>query len=72
MATSSYLDTRPVLAERTFIHASAQVIGDVQIGADSSVWCNTVLRGDVNRIRIGHNSNIQDLSMGHVLSLIHI
>ena len=66
MATSSYLDTRPVLAERTFIHASAQVIGDVQIGADSSVWCNTVLRGDVNRIRIGHNSNIQDLSMGHV------
>jgi len=66
MATSPYLDTLPVLANRTYIHPSAQVIGDVQIGDDSSVWCNTVLRGDVNRIRIGHSSNIQDLSMGHV------
>jgi len=66
MATSPYLDTQPVLANRTYIHPSAQVIGDVQIGDDSSVWCNTVLRGDVNRIRIGHSSNIQDLSMGHV------
>lgn len=66
MATSAYLDSLPVLAERCFIHASAQVIGDVHIGDDSSVWCNTVLRGDVNRIRIGHSSNIQDLSMGHV------
>lgn len=66
MATSPYLDTFPVLAQRTFIHPSAQVIGDVHIGDDSSVWCNTVLRGDVNRITIGHSSNIQDLSMGHV------
>lgn len=66
MPVSSYLDARPVIAERVFIHASAQVIGDVHLGRDSSVWCNAVLRGDVNRIVIGECSNVQDLSMGHV------
>ena len=66
MPLTPYLTTHPQLAERTFIHPSAQLIGDVHIGADSSVWCNTVLRGDVNRIRIGHSSNVQDLAMGHV------
>ncbi len=55
-----------MLAERVFVHDSAQVIGDVTIGADSSVWCNTVLRGDVNRIVIGAGTNVQDFSMGHV------
>ena len=63
---SSYLSTSPDVAERVFIHDSAQVIGDVTIGPDSSVWCNTVLRGDVNRIVIGTGSNIQDFAMGHV------
>lgn len=66
MPLSSYLDAAPVLAERVFIHDSAQVIGDVTIGPDSSVWCNTVLRGDVNRIVIGTGSNVQDFTMGHV------
>ncbi|MBN9423184.1 MAG: gamma carbonic anhydrase family protein [Candidatus Accumulibacter sp. 66-26] len=66
MPTSSYLGSAPVLAERIYLHASAQVIGDVRIGRDSSVWCNAVLRGDVNRIVIGECSNIQDLTMGHV------
>ncbi|PIM52229.1 gamma carbonic anhydrase family protein [Roseateles chitinivorans] len=66
MPLSSYLDTAPVLAERVFVHDTAQVIGDVTIGADSSVWCNTVLRGDVNRIVIGAGTNVQDLAMGHV------
>lgn len=66
MPLSPYLESYPTLAERVFVHASAQVIGDVQIGNDSSIWCNTVLRGDVNRIVIGHSSNIQDLAMGHV------
>jgi carbonic anhydrase/acetyltransferase-like protein (isoleucine patch superfamily) len=42
------------------------VIGSVRIGADSSVWCNAVLRGDVNDISIGRCSNVQDLTMGHV------
>lgn len=63
---SSYLSTSPDVAERVFIHDSAQVIGDVTIGPESSVWCNTVLRGDVNRIVIGTGSNIQDFAMGHV------
>lgn len=63
---SSYLSISPAVAQRVFIHDSAQVIGDVTIGPDSSVWCNTVLRGDVNRIVIGTGSNIQDFAMGHV------
>ena len=63
---SPYLDTAPVLADRVFIHDSAHVIGDVTLGPDSSVWCNAVLRGDVNRIVIGTGTNVQDLTMGHV------
>ncbi|MFZ4539185.1 gamma carbonic anhydrase family protein [Propionivibrio sp.] len=56
----------PDLAERTFVHNSAQVIGDVHVGRDCSIWCNTVLRGDVNRIVVGDCSNIQDFTMCHV------
>jgi carbonic anhydrase/acetyltransferase-like protein (isoleucine patch superfamily) len=66
MPITSYLDTYPVLADGVYLHDSAQVIGDVQIGQNSSVWCNAVLRGDVNRIVIGACSNIQDFAMGHV------
>ncbi len=66
MPISSYLNISPVLGERVYLHPSCQVIGDVQIGNDSSVWCNTVLRGDVNSIVIGRGTNIQDLTMGHV------
>lgn len=63
---SSYLNAYPVLGERVYLQPSCQVIGDVKIGDDSSVWCNTVLRGDVNRIAIGRGSNVQDLTTGHV------
>jgi carbonic anhydrase/acetyltransferase-like protein (isoleucine patch superfamily) len=66
MPLSSYLDTYPTLADGVYLHASAHVIGDVSIGRDSSVWLNTVLRGDVNRIVIGECSNVQDFAMGHV------
>lgn len=66
MPLTNYLNTSPVLGERVFLHASSQVIGDVKLGNDSSVWCNTVLRGDVNRIVVGQGSNVQDLTMGHV------
>ncbi len=66
MSLASYLDTAPILGERIYLHPSCQVIGDVKIGDDSSVWCNTVLRGDVNHIVIGRGTNIQDLTMGHV------
>ena len=66
MSLSSYLGTSPIIGDRIFLHPSCQVIGDVQIGDNSSVWCNTVLRGDVNRIVIGRGTNVQDLTMGHV------
>jgi carbonic anhydrase/acetyltransferase-like protein (isoleucine patch superfamily) len=66
MPISPYLDTSPSLGNRVYLHPSCQVIGDVKIGDDSSVWCNTVLRGDVNRIVIGRGTNVQDLTMGHV------
>jgi carbonic anhydrase/acetyltransferase-like protein (isoleucine patch superfamily) len=66
MTLSSYPDTAPALGERIYLHPSCQIIGDVKIGDDSSVWCNTVLRGDVNHIVIGRGTNIQDLTMGHV------
>lgn len=66
MPLAPYLDHTPQLGERVYLHPSAQVIGDVTIGADSSLWCNTVVRGDVNRIVIGICSNVQDLAMAHV------
>lgn len=66
MPLSSYLDSSPIIGDKVYLHPSCQVIGDVKIGEDSSIWCNTVLRGDVNRIVIGRGSNVQDLTMGHV------
>lgn len=56
----------PKIDESVFICEGAQIIGDVEIGKDSSVWFNTVIRGDVNYIRIGERTNVQDLSMLHV------
>ncbi len=66
MSIAAYLGSTPVIGARVFAHTSCQVIGEVRIGDDSAVWCNAVLRGDVNRIVIGRCSNIQDLAMGHV------
>ncbi len=66
MPLAAYLDTTPILGARVYAHASCQIIGDVSIGDDSSIWCNAVLRGDVNRIVIGRGSNVQDFTMGHV------
>jgi carbonic anhydrase/acetyltransferase-like protein (isoleucine patch superfamily) len=60
-----YQGIHPQVASGCYIDASAQVIGDVVIGARSSVWMNAVVRGDVNSIRIGENSNIQDCSVLH-------
>jgi carbonic anhydrase/acetyltransferase-like protein (isoleucine patch superfamily) len=71
MPLSPYLGTFPTIQQRVFVHDSAQVIGDVILGEDSSVWCNAVLRGDVNRIRIGRCSNVQDLTMCHVSHKSH-
>ena len=66
MTISSYFNTSPAIAERVYLHPSCQVIGDVTLGDDSSIWCNAVLRGDVNRIVVGRGTNIQDLTIGHV------
>jgi len=66
MSLAPYLQTSPILGNRVYLHPSCQVIGDVTLGDDSSIWCNAVLRGDVNRISIGRGTNVQDLSMGHV------
>lgn len=61
----------PDLAPDVFIAPGARVIGDVAIGAGSSVWFNCVLRGDVNVIRIGRGTNIQDGSVVHVTRKTH-
>lgn len=61
----------PTIDASAYVDESAQVIGDVQIGAESSVWMNVVLRGDVNHIRIGKRTNIQDLTMVHVMRDTH-
>ena len=55
----------PQIEPTAFIDDSAQVIGDVEVGEESSVWMNAVLRGDVNRIRVGARSNIQDGTIVH-------
>jgi len=55
----------PRIAEDVFLAENATVIGDVEIGAGSSVWYQAVLRGDVHTIRIGARTNIQDLAMVH-------
>src|SRR5215213_5477349 len=61
----------PTVDPSAYVDESAQVIGDVVVGAESSVWMNVVIRGDVNRIRIGARSNVQDLTMVHVMRDTH-
>jgi carbonic anhydrase/acetyltransferase-like protein (isoleucine patch superfamily) len=61
----------PTVHPSAFVDVSAQVIGDVHIGEECSVWLNTVIRGDVNYIRIGARSNIQDLTLVHVQRETH-
>jgi len=57
----------PKLGDRVYIAEGAQVIGDVEIGDHSSIWYNCVIRGDVDVVRIGRHTNIQDGSIGHVM-----
>jgi carbonic anhydrase/acetyltransferase-like protein (isoleucine patch superfamily) len=61
----------PTVHPTAYIDQSAQVIGDVHIGEDSSVWMNVVIRGDVNIIRIGDRTNIQDGTVIHVMRGTH-
>jgi carbonic anhydrase/acetyltransferase-like protein (isoleucine patch superfamily) len=66
-----FKNIKPVVDASAYVDQSAQVIGDVVIGAESSVWMNVVIRGDVNGIRIGSRTNIQDLTMVHVMRGTH-
>ena len=61
----SFKGKHPTIPASCFVDASAQIIGDVALGENASVWMNAVLRGDVHEIRIGANSNVQDCSVLH-------
>jgi carbonic anhydrase/acetyltransferase-like protein (isoleucine patch superfamily) len=63
--------TMPRVHPTAYIDASAQVIGDVEIGEESSVWMCVVIRGDVHRIRIGRRSNVQDGTVVHGMKDTH-
>jgi carbonic anhydrase/acetyltransferase-like protein (isoleucine patch superfamily) len=63
----SYRGVSPAIASTAYVDASAQVIGDVHVGEESSIWMNAVVRGDVNVIRIGDRTNIQDGTIVHVM-----
>ncbi len=62
----SYQSNHPVVNDESYIHPNAIVIGNVNIGKNSSIWPGTVVRGDVNNIHIGVGTNIQDNSTLHV------
>ena len=61
----AYQGKTPVVPATCYVDLSAQVIGDVELGENASVWMNAVLRGDVNAIRVGANSNVQDCAVLH-------
>ncbi|NUS60836.1 MAG: gamma carbonic anhydrase family protein [Lysobacter sp.] len=66
MPVRPYLDQLPVLGERVYVDEAAHVIGDVVLGDDVSIWPGTIVRGDVNFIRIGARTNVQDGTIVHV------
>lgn len=66
-----YRGILPRVHPSAYIDESAQVIGDVDIGEESSVWMSVVIRGDVHRIRIGSRSNVQDGTIVHVMKDTH-
>ena len=65
MAVYGLEGVAPQIAESAWIADSAQVMGDVQLGADASVWFGTVVRGDTAHITIGEGTNVQDASVLH-------
>lgn len=66
MALRPYRGIEPVVAASAYVDLAAVVIGDVEIGPDSSIWPCTVIRGDVQRIRVGARTNVQDGAIVHV------
>lgn len=61
-----YLDKFPKLGKNVFLASGAKIVGEVEIGNDTSIWYNTVIRGDVNFVAIGKMTNVQDSSTLHV------
>jgi carbonic anhydrase/acetyltransferase-like protein (isoleucine patch superfamily) len=66
-----YKGTWPKVGERAYVDSSAQVIGDVELAEHSSIWMNAVVRGDVNSIKIGPYTNVQDNCVVHVFKGLH-
>ena len=67
----TYQGHTPTIPESCYVDVSAQVLGDVALGEHSSIWMNAVVRGDVNYIRIGKNSNIQDCAVLHGMRYVY-
>ncbi|NJC87518.1 MAG: gamma carbonic anhydrase family protein [Desulfuromonas sp.] len=67
----AYRGILPEIADDAFVAPTATVVGDVHIGAESGVWFGVILRGDVNRIRVGRRTNLQDGTIVHVTSGTH-
>jgi len=67
----SYQGITPTVPASCYIDISAQLIGDVQLGENSSAWMNAVIRGDVNAIRIGSNTNVQDCAVLHGMRYVY-
>ncbi len=67
----AYRSTAPRIHPTAFVDDTAQVVGDVEIGEESSLWMNVVVRGDVNWIRIGRRTNLQDGTIVHVMRDTH-
>ncbi len=67
----SFQNQHPKIHETAYVADSTVIIGAVEIGAESSVWFGSILRGDVNHIRIGSRSNVQDGTLIHVSTLKH-
>lgn len=66
MSPIAFEGRAPRIDPTAFVAPGARLIGDIEIGAEASIWYNVVLRGDMNRIRIGARSNVQDGSVIHV------
>ncbi len=67
MSIHNFKNEKPIIGDACYIASSADVIGNVELGNQVSVWFNCVLRGDIEKIVIGENTNVQDLSVLHVV-----
>src|SRR5204863_6727551 len=63
---ATFLQKKPARGKNVYIARGAVVLGDVTVGEYSSIWYNAVVRGDINRIVIGHHTNIQDNAVVHL------